>query len=550
MPIYTIQAPDGKTYDIEGPEGATADQLGAFISSQSADVKPKSYISKSDRFVQGLKDPIDGGAQFLTKILPESVVQKGNALNNWLADKTGLVGKLPEGGVNQQVKETNEKFKTDGVDWWRMGGNVLSPSNLAIASRVPVVAGLGSKALASGASGAASGALSPVASDDYWGEKQKQVGIGAVVGAALPAVGSAVSRVISPNASVDPAVQMLRDNNVRITAGQALGGMSNRLEEKLTSVPFLGDAIASARNRAKDDFNKVAINRAVAPIGEKVDEIGQEGVKKAGDLLSKAYDDALSQIKYVKFDQQFATDLQQLKGMAQNLEPGLAQKFDKVIADKIGTRLSGNGSMLAEPFKKVDSDLGKLATRYQGSGTAAEQEFGDAVAQLQSLLKQQAMRTNSGAAEALSKADEGWANLVRLEGASKAAMNTEGVFTPAQLGSAVRQADKSVRDRSTARGTALMQDLAGAGQKVIGNKVPNSGTIDRGLAGGGLGALAYANPVVTGSLLGAGILGYTPIGQRIASGLVASRPQLAQPVASNVQKAFPFLVPVGAGLLE
>lgn len=40
MPIYTVQAPDGKTYDIEGPEGATPEQLGGVISANNA---PKPY---------------------------------------------------------------------------------------------------------------------------------------------------------------------------------------------------------------------------------------------------------------------------------------------------------------------------------------------------------------------------------------------------------------------------------------------------------------------------------------------------------------------------
>lgn len=39
MPIYTVQGPDGKTYEIEGPAGATAEQLGAVISSQGAPPK-------------------------------------------------------------------------------------------------------------------------------------------------------------------------------------------------------------------------------------------------------------------------------------------------------------------------------------------------------------------------------------------------------------------------------------------------------------------------------------------------------------------------------
>src|SRR5512139_2637724 len=67
-------------------------------------------MSAVERFGMGMADPIQGGAQLLTKLLPDSVVQAGNAANNWLADKTGLVARLPEGGVDQQTREREAAY--------------------------------------------------------------------------------------------------------------------------------------------------------------------------------------------------------------------------------------------------------------------------------------------------------------------------------------------------------------------------------------------------------------------------------------------------------
>ena len=86
-------------------------------------------MSRMDRFSQGLKDPINGGAQLLTNLLPKGVVDAGNTANNWLADKTGLVGRLPAGGVDQQVREQETKYQArrgdSGLDGYRLAGNVL-----------------------------------------------------------------------------------------------------------------------------------------------------------------------------------------------------------------------------------------------------------------------------------------------------------------------------------------------------------------------------------------------------------------------------------------
>ena len=59
--------------------------------------------------------PYRGGAQLLTHMLPSGVVQAGNDLNNWLADKTGMVARLPAGGVDQQTKSARPPIRRNAL---------------------------------------------------------------------------------------------------------------------------------------------------------------------------------------------------------------------------------------------------------------------------------------------------------------------------------------------------------------------------------------------------------------------------------------------------
>lgn len=517
---------------------------------------PAGNLSAASRFGQGLRDNIDGGAQLLTKMLPARVVEGGNKLNNWLADKTGLVGRLPEGGVDQQVREQEAAYRQqrkasgqEGVDWARLAGNVLSPANLAVASKLPAAASLVGRVGMGALGGGVASALAPVTTgDDFALEKAKQIGIGAATGGAVPAVAAGVGRIISPNASTNPALQLLKDEGVRPTVGQALGGRWNALEEKLQSLPITGDAISMARRKALEDFNEAAINRAVTPVGGKVSGVGQQAIAEAGDTLSDAYKSAIGQVKFIRFDSQFAQDYAQLKQMAQNLTPPMRAKFNATVDNVLGGRTSTTGTMLGETVKKVDSELGNAAARFGKSSVASEQELADALKQAQALLRQQVARSNPSAGDAMRAADAGWANLVRVEGAGKAAKNAEGVFTPAQLNMAIQAADGSVRKRAVARGAALMQDLGNAGQQVLGNKVPNSGTAERLMYGGGAAIGGYlASPLIPAGLLGGAAM-YSPPMQSLLRGAVSSRPEQAQAIAEMLKKASPMLGPAG-GLL-
>lgn len=523
-----------------------------------ADLIPsRDQPSFGERVMRGVRDPIDGGAQLLTNLLPAGVVQAGNRLNNRIADATGLVARVPEGGVDQMVRESEAAYQATrgpdaGIDWARVGGNIVSPANLAIASRIPAATSALGRIGAGALGGAASAALNPVSQGDFGSEKAQQVATGAAFGGLLPAVTGAIGRAISPAASRNPDVQMLREAGVQPTIGQTLGGAFNRAEEKATSLPLVGDVIAGARTRAQEQFNRAALQRATSPIGAQVDDIGQTGVAKAGDAIAKAYDDAAKNLGAFRLDQQAVGELRTVRSMAQQLADKERGQFNK-IWETIAQDITPNGTVPQSAFKKIDSKLGQEAARFSGSPDVYQQQLGDALSELRNSIKSNALRANPTAAAQTQAADRAYANLVRLEGASKAAMNNEGVFTPAQLGAAVRQADRSVRDRATARGQALMQDLSTAGQNVLGNRVPNSGTTDRLLLLG-TGAGAYANPVLAGAGLLGGSALYAQPAQSLLRAAVANRPESAQAVRNSLLQASPSLVPaasqVGIGLLN
>jgi len=569
MPVARFQMPDGRVARFSVPDGTTPEQAQQMIAdsmkqapaqpSVPKDVKPATAL---DSVAMGVTDPVHGGAQLLTHILPESVVSSGNKFNNWLADKTGLVAKIPEGGVDQMVKQREQDYQASrqaanrnvsslvtgqqdapGFDWWRAVGNVVSPANKAIPIAGPG-ASLGVKVATGVAGGVASAGLAPATADDYWSQKKDQAMTGAAFGGLTPVVASGAARLVSPKASTNVNVQKLRSEGVTPTVGQTLGDRWNAAEEKAQSIPILGDFIASARQRSLDQFNKAAINRASSKVGETVDGVGQDAVAKAGDSISAAYEAAKQQIGHFQIDQQGAQELGKLKTMAQSLPDK-----EKKVFDQMWSLLSGevgpNGSLVAESFKRIDSKLGMEAGRFGKSSDAYQQQLGDALSEMQRIINQNALRANPQAAALKEAADAGYANLVRVEGASKIAKNSGGVFTPGQLNTAIQQADRSVRGRAVARGKALMQDLGNAGQSVIGNKVPNSFTTDRMLlAGGGLGAAAVA-PAVPLGLLGTGLLYTAPV-QGLLSGAIAARPQGAKAVADALRKSSPALGLLGS----
>ena len=513
-------------------------------------------MSVLDRFKMGMIDPIQGGAQLLTKALPDSVVNAGNRANNWIADNLGLVARLPEGGVDQQTREREADYrqrKPEGVDWARLAGNVASPVNLALGAGAAQAATLPMRVGAGAATGATAASMTPVGDGDFWEQKGQQAAVGGLMGGAVPAVASGISRMISPRASVNPDLLALRAAGVRPTIGQTMGGMANRVEEKAISLPIVGDAIASARTRATGELNQAVANRALQPIGAKV-QAGLQGrdlVAAVQSKLSDAYETLLPKLT-VRADKTFNQEVSSLRGMVANgsIDPNAAKTFQRILQNDVLGKFKGQQALTGQTMKSVESDLGQKIAQLGGSTDADARLVADALREVQSSLRSLVQRNNPQFADELTAINKGWANFKRLERAASSVGAEDGMFSAAQLQNAVKALDRSKDKGKFARGQAFMQDLSDPAKNVLGSKVPNSGTADRmmnlpNLLTAGLGY--SVNPAIpAGMLLGASA--YTPPAQALLRGLVSSRPSLAQPVAGLLNRSSPMLSPAG-GLL-
>lgn len=517
-----------------------------------------------EKYLQGVRDPITGAAQLLYNALPQSVQQAGDRFGNKLADMGLPVAYTPEGGFNELVKQQEAEYQAkrsdageSGIDAWRLAGGIATtaiPATKAasvVASALPKTSSLLAKALQGSAVGGGVSATAPVTEGDYWSEKGKQVGTGALVGGAMPLATGAVARVLRPQ--TNPQVQQLMKQGVIPTPGQIMGGRWQATEDKLTSLPILGDAISSSRRKGLDEFNRAAYTRALAPVGEKVPQtVGREGVAAVRDALSKRYDALLPKLGF-SADKQFTSELGNLSSMAQNLAPQEARRFETILRDHL-SKMSPKGGMQGETYKTVESALGNDIKRFSSSPDAYQQELAQALKEMKRVFHEALVRSNPQHAKELSKVDLGYANYVRLRDAASRQGSLEGKFTPAQLSAAVRSQDKTVGKRAFSEGKALMQDLTDAGKSVLSPKYPDSGTFGRLALGGGLlagagiaGGNGWVDPKIA-ALLTLPAVAYLPGGRQAIAAALTKRPELAGTAANTLRSMSP-VFSGGAGLL-
>lgn len=392
----------------------------------------------------------------------------------------------------------------------RMAGGLLTPGLKQTGDWIAGAGGAMRTGRAAAVGAGYGGAAGVIGAEGDLGERARAgllgAGVGAATGGLLDTGQQRAYAAAARRSEVPSAARVLSREGVELTPGQMLestplvGPMARGVEDALTGVPVLGPVVQGARNRGIETFNIAAINRALAPIGQRLPRSttpGYGAVEEAQRRLGQAYDDVLPQVS-ARLDPQLYDDIARVVDDASaELLPDQVQQLGAVLQNRLFRHFEASDSPITgEQFKRIESELGALARRYRNGSDPTTAAFGDAISGVQNALRTMLARQNPSQAERIGRINEGYANLVRIERAagSGPAQATDGVFSPTQLGVAVRQGGSRAEQ---ARGGGLLQDLASAGRQALPSRIGDSGTTARGTVTGLLaGGAAIVNPQV------------------------------------------------------
>lgn len=461
-----------------------------------------------------------GIAKLSADILDSSPLPMLKAVGLGLNKFTGQSSKTMAADIAETQKRDAPLMATGGGNVGYFAGGAATAPLLPAVSTVKGAA-------------AAGGALAATQPAVDWLDRGKNMLVGTLAGGGSQAGVNSLAKIIRPNTS--PEIQALMKEGVTPTPGQILGGSFKRVEDGLTSVPVVGDAIKSGQRRAAADVNTAAINRALSPVGEQLPKglQGREAVDYVGTTLGAKYDKLLPKLT-TQADEPFIQQTNLLQDMVQNGNMGEAEaaQFGKILQNQVLGKFQGQGSVTGETIKKMDGELGRLSGNYLRDPSADKRQLGEAIGELQSGLRDLMTRSNPQYASELKQINSGYANFKRIQRAAAGVGAEDGIFSPAQLQAAVKAMDRSKDKGKFASGNALMQDLSDPAKKALGGTVPDSGTPYRMTtalgASGGAGAF-LGLPAALGML--SAPIAYSRPGQAALATLLTQRPDSANRLA-------------------
>lgn len=294
MAIYTLQGPDGKTYEVEGPENATVEQLAAAVSMGGSQAPAQAPPEGQKPFARA------GGVQGLHPRL--------DALRAGVAQAAikGAMGiKQFFGGLSDEdkavLREVNAEDLADPNGGFRLGGEILGNvaatavpgAGLAKAmqgSRLVKATGkLAAPLTAAGTSAVTEAVVAPGEGDtvgEQMASKGEKAAQAAAAGGALQTAGSVFRKTLTKPFSSTAEAKSLLDQGIVPTLQQGADSKTGRFVGGLTSGAF------DVRTRQNEEVLRAFIAR-VAPGLDTKNMSTSEIVGHVDDLLAKERDGLL-----------------------------------------------------------------------------------------------------------------------------------------------------------------------------------------------------------------------------------------------------------------
>lgn len=350
----------------------------------------------------------------------------------------------------------------------------------------------------------------------------------ALLGAAMAAGGNMAGNLIAKGVRgvSSPAVRALQDAGVNnLTVGQAfsqsgkVGTMVKGLEDRIEGLPVIGEVVKDRRRQSLERYNAGAFDKALESIGGQIKgKVGEEAIVEAQNQVSDAFNRALSGRTAVP-DRQFIGHLTAALNQAAQL-PRVGSEILDGIADVLRA-YDNQPALTGEMMQQISREFQALKVAYRNDPLA--HRINKAINEADDAVLGMFDRQFAGMIPEYNAAREAYRRVSVLEDAVLAGKNTDGVFTPAQLGAADKANTKKFSGkRAAAAGKGSFQDYQRAGQNVLPSKVPDSGTAGR-LVLPAVGAGLVGTDAATGNgvspttlTIGAVLAGaYSKAGQRL-----------------------------------
>jgi hypothetical protein len=439
VPTYQISAPNGQTYRIDGPPGASDTQVQAEVLKQHPEAgTPKSSTPKA----------IGGGgrsALSYAKGLGQSALRAaGGAATSAVGviDKPLVTTANIVGGAIDNALHIKEPDIEAPSDFWQQKIDRVAPPPTT-------TAGKGLEFVNQLAAGGALGEASKIAQT----------------------AGGLTSKIM-------PEARQLIDKGILTTPGIRRGGLAGSIEQHLAKLPLTGHNAAQARASAVQEWSRSELNDVVRSAGGK--EIpaglaGRKALRYVKGQLSTLYDSTLSKMKG-DLGGGFRDSLDRVKQVAalSNLEQRLQKKLSDFIDKDIVGQFTASGRASGETLQKIGEKLRIEASKYARGGPE-ERSYADALKQIRADMDAMLAKENPELHEKLERINNAYTGFKSAARASLYA-GKSGEFTPSQLVRAIKARDPSKDKIASALGTAPGLEKAEGAETALGRTVPDSGT--------------------------------------------------------------------------